>query len=108
MTAADVYAMPSFGEPFGLVFAEAMAASLPVVAVGNGGTPEVVQHGVTGLLSAPDDDEALAADLLRLLGDPALRDRMGATGRARVEAEFRLERQAADMAAVYDRLLDSH
>ena len=47
-------------EPFGLVFAEAMAMSMPVVGLDDGGTPEVVEHGRSGLLSAPGDVDALA------------------------------------------------
>src|SRR6185503_5168831 len=50
MAASDVYAMPSYEEPFGIVFLEAMAMKMPVVAVNNGGTPEVVEHGKAGLL----------------------------------------------------------
>ena len=51
MAAGDVFAMPSFEEPFGLVFCEAMAMGMPVVALADGGTLEVVEHGRTGLLS---------------------------------------------------------
>jgi len=105
MAAADVYAMPSFEEPFGLVFAEAMAMKRPVVALDNGGTPEVVAHGHTGLLSRPGDVGALAANLLALLRDPGLRARMGETGRARVEHHFHPARMADDTAAVYEKLV---
>ena len=101
MAAADVYAMPSFGEPFGLVFLEAMAMRLPVVALDNGGTPEVVEHGKTGLLSSPGDVDAVAQHLLTLMRSPDLRAQMGAQGRRRVEQRFTTDRQAADMAAVY-------
>ena len=52
LAACDVFALPSFEEPFGLVFAEAMAMKRPVVALANGGTPEVVEHGKCGLLSS--------------------------------------------------------
>ena len=101
MAAADVYAMPSLGEPFGLVFAEAMAMRLPVVALASGGAPEVVEHGRSGLLSPPGDIDQLAADLRTLLADPALRARMGAEGRRRVEEQFTIGRMARDMASVY-------
>ena len=61
MGAGDVFAMPWFGEPFGIVFAEAMAMELPGRrALNNGGTPEVVEHGKAGLLSDPGDIAALA------------------------------------------------
>jgi len=104
LAASDVFAMPSFEEPFGLVYAEAMAMKRPVVALDNGGTPEVVDHGKSGLLSSPDDLPALAANLLTLLRDPALRARMGEYGRKQVELRFSPDRMARDMAAVYDRL----
>jgi glycosyltransferase involved in cell wall biosynthesis len=101
MAAADVYAMPSFDEPFGLVFLEAMAMQRPVVALDNGGTPEVVEHGRNGLLSAPGDVEAFAANVLVLLRDPELREQMGRFGRRRVEERFTIGRMAQDTASVY-------
>ena len=83
MAAADVFAMPSTGEPFGLVFPEAMAIRRPVVALRNGGTAEVVEHGITGLLSEPGDRAVLVENLLTLLRDPTLRSLMGEAGRRR-------------------------
>jgi glycosyltransferase involved in cell wall biosynthesis len=105
MAACDIFSLPSFEEPFGLVFAEAMAMKRPVVALTNGGTPEVVEHGKCGLLSPPGDIEALAANMLRLLDDPALRARFGDHGRARVELHFTPQRMASDFAALYARML---
>lgn len=105
LAAADVYAMPSFEEPFGLVYLEAMAMKRPVVALRNGGTPEVVEHGLSGLLAAPRDDDELAAHLLTLLRDPALRARMGEYGRRQVEAHFTPQRMAGDVAGLYASLL---
>jgi glycosyltransferase involved in cell wall biosynthesis len=104
MAAADVFAMPSFEEPFGIVFAEAMAMELPVVALNNGGTPEVVEDGRTGLLSDPGDIDALADHLVDLLRDPARRVEMGAYGRARVKELFTVEQLASAMAAIYEEL----
>jgi glycosyltransferase involved in cell wall biosynthesis len=104
MAAADVYAMPSNCEPFGLVFAEAMAMGLPVIALDNGGTPEVVDHGTTGLLSPPGDQEALTANLTALLADPARRTSMGAQGRATVISRFALPRMSRDVERVYEEL----
>jgi glycosyltransferase involved in cell wall biosynthesis len=106
LAACDVFSLPSFEEPFGLVFAEAMAMKRPVVALTNGGTPEVVEHGKCGLLSSPGDVDALAANLLRLLGDPALRAQFGAYGRSRVEQHFTPQRLASDFAALYVRMLE--
>jgi glycosyltransferase involved in cell wall biosynthesis len=104
MAAADVYVMASREEPFGLVYLEAMAMRLPVVAIGAGGTPEVVVNGVTGLLSDLDDVEQLAANILSLLEHPELRHLMGDAGRRRVEASFTTPRMAADVDAVYKKL----
>jgi glycosyltransferase involved in cell wall biosynthesis len=101
MAAADLYAMPSFEEPFGLVFLEAMAMELPVVALSNGGTLEVVEHDRTGLLSAPGDVEALGRHIVRLLRDRPLRAEMGARGRQRVEDHFTTVRQAGDVTDIY-------
>src|SRR5262249_54044754 len=77
LAACDIFSLPSFEEPFGLVFAEAMAMKRPVVALTNGGTPEVVVHGKCGLLSPPGDIDALAGNLLRLLRDASLRTQFG-------------------------------
>jgi glycosyltransferase involved in cell wall biosynthesis len=107
LAACDVFALPSFEEPFGLVFLEAMAMRKPVIALDSGGAPEVVEHGKSGLLSQPRDLEALTANLITLLSDPALRARMGDYGRAQVETRFTPRKMAADMEQVYDGLLRS-
>jgi glycosyltransferase involved in cell wall biosynthesis len=105
MAAADVFAMPSFEEPFGLVFLEAMAMGLPVVALDSGGTSEVVEHGRTGLLSRAGDHRQLAANLLALVREPALRSAMGDLGRERVVRLFSPGRMARGVASVYQQVL---
>jgi glycosyltransferase involved in cell wall biosynthesis len=107
MAAATVFALPSDEEPFGLVFAEAMALKKPVVALDNGGTPEVVDHGRSGLLSASGDHSALASNILTVLRDPELARRMGEYGRTQVEARFTAARMAADVGKVYGTLRSS-
>ncbi|MBM3221432.1 MAG: glycosyltransferase family 4 protein [Candidatus Rokubacteria bacterium] len=83
---ARCFCLPTVQEGFGLVFAEAMAAGLPVVACRAAAVPEVVRDGETGLLVPPRTPAALAAALERMLGDDGLRKEMGMAGRARVEA----------------------
>jgi glycosyltransferase involved in cell wall biosynthesis len=78
---ADVFVFPSVFETFGVVLAQAMAASLPVVATRNSAIPEVVQDGLTGLLSPPLDAEAMAGSIALLLANKELRNRMGREGR---------------------------
>jgi glycosyltransferase involved in cell wall biosynthesis len=101
MAACDIFAMPSFGEPFGLVFAEAMAMERPVVALASGGALEVVVQGVTGMLSEPGDLDGLTANLDALLADPERRRRLGAAGRRRVEQSFTIQRMTHEVAEVY-------
>jgi glycosyltransferase involved in cell wall biosynthesis len=102
MAACDVFALPSNEEPFGLVFAEAMAMKKPVAAIANGGTPEVVEHRLSGLLSAPGDLNGFTANLLTLLRDRDLRHRLGDYGRCTVERRFTAEHLATSVANLYD------
>lgn len=83
LAAADVFALASRSEAYGIAIAEAMAAGLPVVASDVGGIPELVARGVTGELFSPGDRDGLAAHLTRLLKSPEVRARMSA---AAVEA----------------------
>ena len=80
---ATVFCLPSVQEGFGIVFLEAMAAELPVVACRVAAVPEVVQDGVTGLLTVPRDPGELAGAIERLIADPALARRLGREGRRR-------------------------
>lgn len=88
----DVFAMPSGGEGFGLVFLEAMAQGKPVIGGAHGGTPEVVADGVTGLLVSHGDVERLSAALQTLLTDTNRANAMGLRGRERVRAAYTFER----------------
>ena len=74
---------PTAPEPYGRVVIEGMAAQRPVVASNAGGVPEIVEHEITGLLIAPGNVHGFAGAVLRLLGDSALRRRMGDAGRRR-------------------------
>jgi glycosyltransferase involved in cell wall biosynthesis len=107
MAACDVFTLPSFEEPFGLVFLEAMAMAKPVVAIDNGGTPEVVEHGRSGLLSPPWDIAALAANIATLAKDSEIRRRFGEQGRSRALSQFDAPRMAADAARAYRAVLAS-
>jgi len=76
-SAADVVVMPSHYESFGMVALEAMACGTPVIASRVGGLAYTVLHGVTGLHVPERDPEALAQEIIRLVQDPALQERMG-------------------------------
>lgn len=100
---AQILVVPSRWEGFGLVAAEAMRAGVPVVATAVGGLPEVVEHGVTGLVVAPDSPVALAT-AIRGLTDADLH-RMGVAGRERVTALFSMDRLHHELKSIYVGLL---
>ena len=87
--ACEVFALPSRGEGFGLVYLEAMACGKPVIGGAHGGAPEVIHDGKTGYLVQHGDAGQLATSLEALLADPAHGREMGARGRERVERELR-------------------
>jgi len=93
--ACEIFALPSRGEGFGLVYLDAMSHGKPVIAGAHGGAPEVVEDGATGFLVSHGDVQQLITALRTLLVNPARARQMGACGRARVEREFRYERFAA-------------
>jgi rhamnosyl/mannosyltransferase len=106
--ACDVFCMPSTerAEQFGLVQLEAMHCGKPVVATRLGtGVEYVTLDEVTGLLVEPGNEPALAQALNRLLGDPALRARLGEAGRRRVAEEFSVRQMVDKTAALYRRLV---
>ena len=88
LSVSDVFLLPSAQESFGLAALEAMACRVPVVASLAGGLPEVIDDGVTGFLHDPDDLEAMAASVARLLGDLELLSRMGSAARETVIHRF--------------------
>lgn len=94
--------LPSFAEGLPVVALEAMERGRAVVATAAGGTPEVVDDGVTGLLVEPGSVAGLTEALSRLHQDPELARKLGAAGRARVEQEFTLEQMTERTLAVLE------
>jgi phosphatidylinositol alpha-1,6-mannosyltransferase len=88
---ADLFALPSTGEGFGLVFLEAMAFSKAVVGVACGGTTDVVEDGINGLLVPPENECVLAEALARLLHDDTLRSQLGRRGAEIVRRKYRFD-----------------
>jgi glycosyltransferase involved in cell wall biosynthesis len=84
--------MSSVTEGLGSAMLDAMACGRPVVATRTGGIPEAIVDGRDGLLVAPQDAEALARAIVRLMRDDTLRQSLGEAGRQRVVGEFSVEK----------------
>ena len=105
--AGDVFAMPCRTrrggldvEGLGIVYLEASATGLPVVGGDSGGAPDAVLEGETGYVVPGGDDGALVERLTAVLADGSLAQRLGESGRAWVEAEWRWDAQAARLASL--------
>jgi glycosyltransferase involved in cell wall biosynthesis len=90
----DLFALPSHTEGLPNVVLESLAAGVPVVATAVGGTPEVLEDGISGYLVPPGDPQSLAARICGLLTDESLRRKMAQLGRQDVESRFSFASQA--------------
>ncbi len=104
---AAVVVVPSRREGYGIVAREAMAYGRPVVATAVGGLVDAVEDGVTGVLVPPRDLTALREALERLLGDAALRDRLGRAATTRSAERFTWATATAALRATYDDVVRS-
>ena len=105
LRAADVFTLPSLSEGASITLMEAMAAGVPSVATDVGGMPEIMRHGVDGLLVPRQDPAKLAEAFKTLASDEAMRARMGTAARTRAEAEYRLDQTVARYMALYERCM---
>jgi glycosyltransferase involved in cell wall biosynthesis len=109
---ADVFVLPCVtasdgdmdGVPVSLM--EAMAMEIPTVSTYVSGIPELIENDQSGLLVPEKDPQALAAAIQRLIQDAALRERLGKNGRHKVQAEFNIHKNAAQLANLFERYLD--
>jgi glycosyltransferase involved in cell wall biosynthesis len=104
---SDVFCLLSRSEGFSMALIEAMARSLPCVATRVGGNAEAIEEGQSGFLVENEDVDAAANRILRLLRDPEQARRMGAVGREIVEKRFTVEAMIAQLAGIYDHLLQT-
>lgn len=105
MATFDVAVLPSSFEGMGRVLVEAMAMGKPVIASRVGGIPDLVEHGLQGLLFEPGKTEPLQAALVRLLTDPVLALQMGKAGRQKALAQFSSQTMVQSIQKVYLDLL---
>ncbi|MCM0020651.1 MAG: glycosyltransferase family 4 protein [Tagaea sp.] len=101
---ADIFVWPSVNEAFGMALLEAQASALPALAGDFGGVSAILRDGETGYLARPRDAADFAAKLARLIGDPALRARMGEAARTKVAAAHSLDGAARRLDALLTEL----
>src|SRR3954471_2391716 len=104
LAAADVVVLSSREEGMGSVLLDALFLGKPIAATRAGGIPEVIEHGVTGLLAPVSDSPALGALIASLLEDRALAARIAAAARSRAD-DFSIDRLTDRTLAVYERVL---
>lgn len=98
---ADLFVLASFAEGVPVVLMEAMAKTIPVVSTRIAGIPELIDHEENGLLVDAGDAEGLARQMERLILDPALRGRLGAAGREKINRQYHLHRNNRQMADLF-------
>ena len=106
LAASDVFLMSSISEGIPLTVIEAMAARLPVVSTAVGGLPEIIQHGVTGLLAGSGDDGALAESLTRIAQNADLRQQLIDNAATRAVERFSLDGMLNSYRKVYRDVLN--
>jgi glycosyltransferase involved in cell wall biosynthesis len=106
-SACEIFALPSRGEGFGLVYLEAMARGKPVIGGAHGGAPEVIDDGRTGYLVQHGDAPQLATSIETLLANPDLAREMGARGRERVNRDFKFSVFAKSLKKIFRELCES-
>ena len=104
-SAADIVTIPSLNDNFPSVAMEAMACGTPTVAFATGGVPEIVRHGVSGLLVPVADTEALREGIVELLRDSSARARMAENGRKIAVEEYSMRVQAKRHAELCARIV---
>jgi glycosyltransferase involved in cell wall biosynthesis len=103
--AADVYVCPSLQDNLPNTLLEAMSCGVPPVAFASGGIPELVQHGVNGLLAETGNVVQLANALMQLLEDSVYRRQLGEAAARTVREHFAMESQVKTYAALYQEVL---
>ena len=106
LSVSDVFLLPSAQESFGLAALEAMACEVPVVASRVGGLPEVIEHGISGYLHAPDAVDEMAASALAILTNSDLHARIARAACRRVREQFCVERVVPMYEACYRDVLN--
>jgi colanic acid/amylovoran biosynthesis glycosyltransferase len=105
---ADLFVLPSFAEGVPVVLMEAMAMEIPVVSTRITGIPELIDHGIDGLLATPGDADDLVSQLRALLDSRERRESFGAAGRVKVSERYRQQKNNSQLAKIFIGLGELH
>jgi len=97
--------VPSYAEPFGLVYGEAALYGIPAIGTSSGGAKEIIEDGVTGFIVPPKEPKILARAMLKILKDPELAKNMGIRAKERVQLTFTLKDLVESVEKVYEEVL---
>ena len=104
-SAADIFVFPGIGESLGMVFLEAQACALPVVALDTAGVPQVVKRDATALLAPDDGGHSMACAVETLLADPGLRKQMGVMGQEFIRKERNLHQNYIELSRKLEEII---
>jgi len=104
----DIFVLPSFAEGIPIVLMEALAMEIPCISTYVNGIPELIRHGVDGLLVTPTDEQELAHSIAKLMEDPDLCKRLGKSGRERVIEHYNLEKNVDRLVDLFSSYWGSH
>ena len=106
LSACDLFVLPTLHETLSIVLLEASVQALPLIASNTGGVPEILEHGVNGLLVPPGDPMALASAIRLVINDKELRMRFARNARSRVDRIFSRSEIIRDVGSIYTRLMN--
>jgi glycosyltransferase involved in cell wall biosynthesis len=108
MRTFDVFLLTSLWEGFGIVLIEAMAAGKACVSTNSSSIPEIVADSKSGILFSPENTEAIAGALIKLISDPLLREKLGKEGQKIVKQKFTIQRMISDYENLFQELIDKN
>jgi glycosyltransferase involved in cell wall biosynthesis len=107
-SAADVFMLPTLADNCPLIVLELMGCGVPVVSFDTGGVPELIEHGVTGLLAKRKDANNLVIRTEQLINSASMREMLGRASRERLLEKFTLSQMAEQYLALYEQLVEEH
>ncbi len=106
LSVIDIFVLPSLWEGMPNVVLEAMSAGKPVIATDTGGSKDIIDNGINGVLVEPGNSEALAEAILKLLEDPVQRQRLGESAREKIKERFPIDKMVSKTEQVYNKFLN--